>query len=198
MAAMKDDEIIAELRSRLTGRLGWLSSELECLFKEQGGGVNGKSLHIGLNKKYGSGYSACVIHGPLNDAARTAELPSEYRDILGHFNGAKLFAISLFGILDDESNNRRCLSLADANQFWIHEYRRLPKGTFHFGSRRFSYEENIGYFYGTSQQVFSARKTGETVNTWPSIEGMLHDEWEVSKRLETERRDRLSHIRASV
>lgn len=124
--------------------------------------------------------------GPLHIAA-------PYLEVMRQLNGAKLHAIDLYGWLEDESNQRRCLSSYAANRFWINGYLGLPKASFHFGSRIFSREENMGYFYHpSSNKVFSARKFGGVVKEWPSIYDMLRDEWEISKKLEVQMRGRLN------
>jgi hypothetical protein len=189
---MNEEEIILEMQSRFDGQLRWVARELESLFKSQGGAVNCQTLRIGFNSRYGSGYSACVIDGPIGDPSGRMKIPPNYQAILQRFNGAKLFAINLFGLLDDQSNQRRCLSLEHANQFWINGYKRLPSRSFHFGGRTFSWFENIGYFYNESGQVYSANKSGKILNLWPSIEQMLQDEWKISREIETEMRERLS------
>lgn len=189
---MNEEKIFLELRRRFDGQLRWVVPELESLFKNQGGAVSGQTLRIGLNSRYGSGYSACIVDGPIGDLSGKMMIPSQYQTILQRFNGAKLFAISLFGLLDDRSNQRRCLSLEHANQFWINGYKGLPSRSFHFGSRTFSYSENIGYFYNEPGEVYCANKSGKILNLWPSIEEMLRDEWKISKEIEAEMRERLS------
>ena len=172
---MSKDNLIIELRKRLKGPLDWLVPELEELFKFQGGVVGGEILRIGLNQKYQSGYAACVLHGPMRGTGDRASIPSAYFEVLQSFNGAKLFATNLFGMLEEESNQRRCLSLEAANTLWINGYSRLPANSFHFGVRTFSWTENIGYFYDESHRVYSARQSGEILKRWPSFEiGRAH------------------------
>jgi hypothetical protein len=178
---MNGEKMFLEMQSRFDGQLRWIVPELESLFRSQGGAISGQTLRIGLNSRYGSGYSACVIHGPIRDLDGQTKIPPNYRAILQRFNGAKLFAISLFGLLDDRSNQRRCLSLEHANKFWIAGYERLPSRSFHFGSRTFSYFEN----------------SGKILNLWASIEEMLRDEWKISKEIEAETKERLFQPRSA-
>ena len=190
------EKIMCEIRKRLSVPFEWMVSELEALLDTAGGDECKGTFNIGFNPKYGDGYSACIIHGPLRAAPEGIAIPPPYHAIVDQFNGAKFFAIDLFGVLDDESNHRRCLSLLSANAYWIHGYNHLPKGAFHFGGRFYSQGENVGYFYDLSQWVFSAKKSGEIVGTWPSIDAMLRDESQASQKIESEVRERLSRIRS--
>jgi hypothetical protein len=70
----------------------------------------------------------------------------------------------------------------------------LPPKSFLFGGRTFSWQENLGYFYDSSMKVFSARKSGEVVGSWASVEEMLQAEWEESVRIERETRERLAKV----
>ena len=191
MAANVNESIPFLLHERLAGTFAWLADELVTLFESQGGFVDRNTLNIGLDRRFGEGYAACIIHAPIVQSGTPDPIPPAYWQVLKKFNGAKLFAIDLFGLLEDESNQRRCLSLTSANRFWINEYRRLPKGSFHFGSRTYSWSENIGYFYDSSFRVFSARKSGEVIRVWPSVEAMLREEFSIARQLETEMRSRL-------
>jgi hypothetical protein len=186
--------ILSSLRERLNGPYSWMLSELEPLLEVHGGEDYQGSLRIGFNPKYGAGgdyYAACIIHGPVVQRIDHLGIPKPYVDLLRRFNGAKLYAIDLFGILEDESNRRRCMSLDHANRHWTREYRCLPERAFYFGGRYFSHEESIGYFYDASLRVFSARKSGQVLTWWASVEDMLRDEWDASKRMEILTRDRL-------
>jgi hypothetical protein len=189
---MSEEKILLEVRNRFAGQLHWIVPELESLFKNHGGTINGQSLRIGMNPRHGSEYTSCVIHGPIRELSHQMKIPPTYKALLQRFNGAKLFAFELFGLLDDQSNQRRCLSLQTANQIWMTGYKKLPSPSFHFGSRAFSYFENIGYFYNESGQVYCAKKSGEILNQWPSVEEMLRAEWNISKEIEIEMRERLS------
>ena len=121
------------------------------------------------------------------------EVPSSYQDVLGHIGGAFCFGMSLFGIPRSMLSEPRlldrsviqCHNLATAVNLWSHEYR-VPTEFFHFGSRHFSYTENIGYFLNGSGHVFSARKTGETIAVWTDISEFLRDELAASEVLENE------------
>ena len=179
------------LHERLTGAFAWLANELEALFIGQGGTVSGNTLKIGFDRRFGDGYAACIIHAPIVQSVTADPIPPAYWQVLKKFNGAKVFAINLFGMLEDESNRRQCMSLTSANRFWINGYRKLPKSSFHFGSRWYSWSEILGYFYDDSLGVFSARKSGEVIRVWPSVEAMLREEFSIARQLETEKRSKL-------
>lgn len=189
---MKRDSLASMLDERFDGPYEWLAKELERLFDVQGGLNHQGTLNIGLNPKYGPCYSACVVHGPLVGPVDDLPIFEPYVQVLRRFNGASLHAITLYGIPEEQSNQRRCLSLISANRFWINAFRKLPPASFHFGSRTYSWDENLGYFYDTSLRVFSARKCGEIVGSWPTIEIMLRNEWDIARELEIEMRNRLN------
>jgi hypothetical protein len=184
--------IISVLKKRLSGAFAWMVPELENLIDTQGGEECKGVLRIGFNHRYGKSYTACTIYPPLVQSVGCMPIPKPYVDVLCRFNGARLHGIDLFGILENESNHRRCMAIDQANMFWIGEFRGLPKDAVYFGGRAFSYDENLGYFYDASLRVVSARKSGEIMKSWPSIEDMLRDEWNVSKRVEVEMCNRLN------
>lgn len=189
-------EIESLIERQLTGSYGWIADDLKELLNRQGGvSYSTGTARIGLDPRYGSGYSYCILYGPVRGSYDERPIPEFYFRLLRRFNGAKFYSIDLFGVLEDTSNHRKCLSLVAANQFWINEYCRLPKNCFHFGSRKYTSAENIGYFADPSGEIFSVRKSGEILSRWNSVEEMLRDEWEESKRIETESQERLKEVR---
>jgi len=176
---------------RLNDRFEFLREELQCVFNAHGGAIDQGTLRIGLNSKYGIGYSFCIIFQPILMEVFGPHVPAQYLSILRCFNGAKLYSIDLFGLPEEESNQRRCLSLVTANQFWINGFRGIPKNSFHIGGRAYSWDETIGYFHDANGTLFSARKSGEILMTWSTLEEMLRGELEIAKRIEIEMKDRL-------
>jgi hypothetical protein len=188
MEKLVANAIESEFGARFQGSLACLAKDLNRAAKLHGGILDGPTLRICFEPKYGQQYSSCIVYGGCVQPLPELPIPAFYRSILSRFNGAKLYALDFFGLPEDQSNQRRCLSLEHANAFWIKEYNGLPPGSFHFGGRPFSDEENLGYFYNSRNQVFAARKSGVITNTWPSLEAMLHEEWELLKRTEIDRR----------
>jgi hypothetical protein len=80
-----------------------------------------------------------------------------------------------------------CHDLATAATQWIDEYR-VPAGFFHFGSRYFSYRENLGYFFEGDKRIVSVRGKKKVVGEWSSFSAFLSDELNTSEKLEEERR----------
>ena len=73
--------------------------------------------------------------------------------------------------------NRRvlqCHDLAMANHDWILEYK-VARGCFYFGSRSYSYSENMGYFWD-NDKIKSVRKNGKTLAEWTDFTDFLQDE----------------------
>jgi|ERR1041385_5829223 hypothetical protein len=142
-----------ELKDRFPAQLQWLCHQLERLSQTGGAMVERQTIKIGLDLSEGGNYAACIVHGPLLNSDQPM-VPTPYLKLLQRFNGAKFHAVDLYGILEDASNNRRCLSLQTANEFWINGFRRLPPKSFLFGGRTFSWQENLGYFYDSTMRVF--------------------------------------------
>jgi hypothetical protein len=110
-------------------------------------------------------------------------VPSEYKQILKHLNGADLFQISLFGIPRTMANDpplldrsrRQPLDLATANRSWNAKYK--PRADqFHIGSGPYSPSENLGYFLNLDRTVEARRVGGECFATWQSIASFLSSE----------------------
>jgi len=102
-------------------------------------------------------------------------IPHFYRRFLTSINGCFLYDLSLFGII--RSITRSALqphSLESANRDWIVEFD-TDQSFFHFGGAAYSYDENIGYFYGHNK-IMSIRKNGKLVNEWSSFSDFLDAE----------------------
>ncbi len=115
------------------------------------------------------------------------EIPDFYKDFLKYINGGFIYGISLYGLTPSvfESGllNRtvlQCLNLVTANTYWIAEYK-VEKDLFHFASRNYTYEENVGYFFKDGV-IFCYRKNGELLKQWNSLEEMLNEEIEIAEK----------------
>jgi hypothetical protein len=81
------------------------------------------------------------------------QVPPIYADFLQWTNGAFLFGMSLAGVpqsmLEKGLLDRQvlqCHDLATCATSWTHEFRGVPAGAFHFGSRDWSSRAIAGYF----------------------------------------------------
>lgn len=124
------------------------------------------------------------------------EVPRIYVEFLRAVNGAFCFGMSLCGIPHSMLGsppllNRRilqCHDLSTAAIRWVFEYR-VPAGLFHFGGRKFSYSENVGYFIDANNRILSFRKKEKNVvGEWASFSEFLKDELPASEKLEEELR----------
>ena len=121
------------------------------------------------------------------------KITNEYIEILNSLNGGFFFGMSLFGIpysmLKDpprlERSYLQCHDLVSANLNWINEYN-ISEDLFHFGSRIYSYDENIGYFIDNKGTIHSIRKNGAIVGDWKNFKKFLQDELKASEELEEE------------
>src|SRR5262249_13271349 len=120
-------------------------------------------------------------------------IPEMYVDFLREVNGAFCLGMSLCGIPpsmlgDPPRLNRKilqCHDLATAATHWIREYR-VPDGFFHFGSRHFSYNENVGYFIEQNKRIISVRGRSRVIGEWTSFTEFLWDELPASEQFEEE------------
>lgn len=116
------------------------------------------------------------------------EIPEFYLEFLKHINGCFLFDMSLYGltpsVYETGSLNRtilQCHDLTTANNSWVYEYDVDPK-LFHFGSRHYTEDENVGYFFA-DEQILCFRNNGEQINQWKNLESMLFEEIEVVEQM---------------
>ena len=72
------------------------------------------------------------------------------------------------------------MSLDQANTQWIKEYN-VDKKLFHFGSRTYSDEENIGYFLD-GKKIQTILKNGETKNEYGNIKEFFEEEIKISEK----------------
>jgi len=133
----------------------------------------------------------------LDRYARRFELqvPEIYANFLHEVNGAFCFGTSLCGVPLSMLGNPplldrtilQCHDLATAATRWIDEYR-VPAGFFHFGGRKFSPRENVGYFFESEHRIVSVRGKKKVVGEWSNFSAFLSDELKASEKLEEELR----------
>src|SRR5215470_8448815 len=132
----------------------------------------------------------------LNRYCRRFEIqvPDVYAEFLRAVNGGFFFGMSLCGVPLSMLGNpplldRRilqCHDLGAAATRWIAEYS-VPAGFFHFGTRHFSYRENVGYFFDRNNRIVSVRKKKKFTGEWSSFSDFLLEELATSEKLEEER-----------
>ena len=102
-------------------------------------------------------------------------IPDFYKNFLTKINGCFLYDISMFGLIHSLTRSfLQCHDLTTANIHWIKEYD-VDQSFFHFGGSTYSYDENMGYFYG-QDKIVSIRKNGKLVNEWSNFADFLNDE----------------------
>mgnify|MGYP006128358587 CR=1 FL=1 len=109
-------------------------------------------------------------------------VPDFYMEFLELINGFFIYDMSLYGLTPSIYNsglldreNLQCHDLQSANKDWIKEYK-VSHELFHFGSRAYSEEENIGYFSDQDNIIKSIRTNGEVLNQWENFSDFLKDE----------------------
>jgi hypothetical protein len=114
------------------------------------------------------------------------EIPDFYKDFLKHINGGFIYGISMYGLtpsfFETGLLNRtilQCHNLATANIQWIAEYK-VDMDLFHFASRNYSNDENVGYFW-KDDIILCYRKSGELLKQWNSLEEMLYEEIDIAE-----------------
>jgi hypothetical protein len=123
------------------------------------------------------------------------QVPEVYADFLRAVNGGFFFGMSLCGVPlsmlgSPPLLDRRilqCHDLATAATCWIDEYR-VPAGYFHFGGRKLSYRENVGYFVDGDTRIVSVRGKKKVIGEWTSFSEFLSEELVASEKLEEELR----------
>src|SRR5262249_49444020 len=114
---------------------------------------------------------------------RSYEVPIEYLRFLACTNGCFAYGFSLFGFTPSMESHPplfrktilQCHDLTTANELWRTEYQR-SSGCLHFGSRHYSYTENVGYFMDESGGIVSHLKSGREVQRWKNFTNFLRDE----------------------
>jgi hypothetical protein len=122
-------------------------------------------------------------------------VPEMYAHFLQAVNGAFCFGMSLCGVPLSMLGNPplldrtrlQCHDLAAAATRWIYEYR-VPSEYFHFGSRQFSFRENVGYFVVDNDRIVSVRGKKKVIGEWTTVADFLSDELRASEKLEHELR----------
>lgn len=109
-------------------------------------------------------------------------IPDFYRDLLLSLNGCFIYDVNLFGcsksIFEQGLVDRSILQpldLSRANISWLHDYR-IDPSFFYFGSRRFSKNENLGYFVDGNNQIFTMLKNGTVIKTYDNFNLFLGEE----------------------
>jgi len=108
-------------------------------------------------------------------------MPDFYGRFLSFVNGAFIYDLSLYGISSSireknllDRSTLQCHDLILANTDWIQEYK-VGNNYFHFGSRSYSYTENIGYFFA-DHKIKAIRKNGKAIKEWTDFSIFLDDE----------------------
>ncbi|HEY5748743.1 MAG TPA: SMI1/KNR4 family protein [Chryseolinea sp.] len=113
--------------------------------------------------------------------------PKSYHDILGIMNGCFVYGFNLFGLPESLYSTGRLnrdflcqFDLGSANKFWKFEYK-INADLFHIGSRKYSPDENIGYFIDDQDKIISLLKTGKQIKSWPNFQDFLSDEISIAE-----------------
>lgn len=114
-------------------------------------------------------------------------IPVPYQEFLLCINGCSLHDLDLFGLPPSmqgrppvlDRTRSQPLDLGSANRNWIAGYA-TDTGQFHFGSRAWTEEENVGYFW-SEQGLRAVRSSGEVVGEWRDLAGLLADELPVAE-----------------
>lgn len=123
------------------------------------------------------------------------QVPEPYADFLRAVNGGFFFGMSLSGIPGSMLGNPplldrsqlQCHDLSMCARSWILEYN-VPPGFFHFGGRKYSYSQNVGYFFDGDRRIVSIRGRKKVIGEWGSFSDFLRDELAESEKLEEELR----------
>ena len=114
---------------------------------------------------------------------RSYDIPIDYLRFLAVMNGCFAYGMSLYGFTPQlESSptlfsrtSLQCHNLSIANELWIREYK-VAGPIFHFGSRHYSYTENVGYFMNETSAIRAILKSGREVGCWNDFTDFLYDE----------------------
>jgi hypothetical protein len=119
-------------------------------------------------------------------------IPPAIRDFLQTTNGCMEYGLSLFGLAPSMQGtpallNRskvQCHDLGLANTGWSQEYRPPPKN-FHFGSRNFGWDDQLGYFIDEAGHIRSiTRNKGKTQKEWEEFPEFLAHELDAAEQEE--------------
>lgn len=120
-------------------------------------------------------------------------IPPDYSGFLRALNGCHAYDLSLYGLApsmqgDPPRMDRTVvqpLDLGTANTHWASDYLGGPRG-FYLGSRAWSYDERVGYFWDDAA-IACVRRNGDVVATWPSLPDLLDNELAVAERMMLEK-----------
>jgi len=110
-------------------------------------------------------------------------IPLIYQKFLLTLNGCFCYGISLFGLMPSmqesipliDRSKLQCHDLSLANKYWINSYD-IGKSSFYFGSRAYSFDENVGYFIFGDNSINTIRENGEIISTYISFDDFLEKE----------------------
>jgi hypothetical protein len=115
-------------------------------------------------------------------------IPKICQEILLSVNGCFVYGFSLYGLPKSiyatgllDRGGLQQFDLTTAGVDWIKEYD-VDQNLFHFGGRRYSYSENIGYFVD-NDKILSMRKNGKTLNSWTTIKDFLASEIKIAEQM---------------
>lgn len=117
-------------------------------------------------------------------------IPTVYQKFLLISNGSYFYDLDLFGIIpsllkDDgvlDKSKLNCLDLGLANGHWIKEYN-VDDKFFHFGGRRYSYNENVGYFILKDGSIEVIRKCGGVISHYNTFPEFLEMELKIAENI---------------
>lgn len=173
------DPISSQVKRYLDNNTKYSDEEVKVLHRPWVAPLNwGLMLYQGANREWFQEFQKRTMK----------EIPEFYLEFLKHINGCFLFDMSLYGltpsVYETGSLNRtilQCHDLTTANNSWVYEYDVDPK-LFHFGSRHYTEDENVGYFFA-DEQILCFRNNGEQFNQWKNLESMLFEEIEVVEQM---------------
>ncbi len=143
------------------------------------------TLYAPAKKSWFAKYKQIQIH--------SISIPSVIQNVLLQSNGFFAFGMSFYGMpptmLNDpprlDRSKLNCHDIATANKDigWKSEYS-VDQSLFHFASRHYTEDENVGYFLDKKNDIYSFKKSGEQVGAWSNIRAFLESELKASEELE--------------
>lgn len=142
---------------------------------------------IGRNPKVAPEYFVFRLFKPARSEwlvkRRSYETPIDYLRFLAAMNGCFAYGMSLYGFAPSmesepallDRSSLQCHDLTTANETWLAEYN-LLKPAFVFGSRHYTYTENVGFFMDEYGPIHSILKSGREIGHWRSFTDFLRDE----------------------
>jgi len=116
------------------------------------------------------------------------DIPDVYDEFLLSMNGCFAYGLSLYGLPASlqahppllNRSKIQPLDLGAANLTWRKGFP-VSETEFHFGGRRWSHTENVGYFWD-GNRIRSVRKSGETEGAWAVFQEFLIEELSAAER----------------